>query len=123
MPKYFALLALAYLAACGSSSAPTPVGDAVNGVWKGSSGSTTMIVDIHSLGETGQILGSGTMTKGSATTSVAIQGALVASDVSLELVGTGYDVYFTGTINGQTMAGSLQGSAAGYTGQQITLSR
>jgi hypothetical protein len=123
MRSVITLVATLVAVACGSTSAPTPVGDAVNGVWKGSSGSTAMTVDIHSIGESGQILGSGTMTTGGGARSVLVEGAFVSPDMSLHLVDTGYSVFFTGKVSGRTMAGALQGSAAGFTGQQITLSR
>jgi hypothetical protein len=123
MRSVVAAVALFTAVGCGSSAAPTPVGDAVNGVWKGSSGSTSISVDIHSIGETGQILGSGTMTTGAGARNVLVEGAFVSPDMSLHFVDTGYSVYFTGKMSGRTMPGSLQGSTAGFNGQQIALSR
>lgn len=123
--KSLALAVLfAVMSGCGGSSEPTPVGNAINGTWSGTAGSTTVTVAIHSVGESGILLGNGTTTSGSVTRSVDVEGAFVApSDVSLHLVASQFSVYFSGAVNGSAMHGTLAGSVAGYNDVAITLTR
>jgi len=117
-----AILAIAI--AC-KGTEPTPVGDAVNGTWKGATGATNMSVDIHSVGESGLILGSGTFVMPSGSQAVDVEGAYTSVDksMSLHLVNSVFEIYFTGTMNGRSMPGALQGSVAGYNNVAITLAK
>lgn len=114
------------VAACGSDGPTTPVGDAVNGVWTGSANGSAFVADIHSLGESGIILGTGSVTAGGSTRALNIEGAYVSFDavsISLHFVATNYEVYFDGRVTGSTMPGTLQGSKAGFNNVPVTLQR
>lgn len=120
--KSLVALMLVFASGC-KATAPTPIGDAINAVWKGAAGATVVSLDIHSIGESGEMIGTGIVTDARGSHSVDVQGAYVAPDMSLEMLGTNFDVSFSGTLLGKSMRGILQGSASGYNNQFINLSR
>lgn len=109
--------------ACGGSSPATPIGSAINGTWNGNVGTSTFSIDIHSVGETGIILGSGAATTPAVSRAINVEGTYIAPDVSLHFVATNYSVFIDGKLSGTTISGTIQGSAAGFNGQAITLTR
>jgi hypothetical protein len=118
MKRLLIVAMLAVVTACSSSTAPKVT---VAGTWTGVA--STQALTMTLVENSGSVTGSGTLTNTPAgTIALVISGTFTGSTVSLTLAsGLHPAINLSGTIVGNTMSGSLQGS--GFSGDAITLTR
>lgn len=117
--KRWIMVAMVLMAAgCKSSTGPKIT---VAGTWAGVTNAQLLTLTL--VENSGEVSGSGTLTNTpSGTIAITVSGPFVGSTVSLALTsGLHPAINLTGTVAGNTMTGSLQGS--GFTGNAIVLTR
>lgn len=116
--------ALTLLAAgCGGDSGTEPK-QTITGTWNGtitgSAGSGTMSLTLTQSGT--QVTGAGSLSAPLGSAAITASGTFSAPTLSLNLSATGFQsINFTGTVNGNSMTGTMNGS--GFQNYGVTLTR
>jgi hypothetical protein len=111
-------LALGFLlvAGCDKSTAPEPV---ISGSWSGSGGGMSVNLSLTQTGTS--VAGNGSLSGSGGAVSLTATGTFTNPNFSLTLKSPGYeDVNFSGTLNGNSMTGIMNGSGFNQVGMTLT---